>query len=156
RNAYRHDLGVAMLERGEGDPSLLERAIRHLEDALAHFKHGLSASVIASNLAAALLRLLELRAVVSIPALLSLVERIEAFAEVVPFSMARHLRLASASALLRWGPLSHPSCVEAAGALIGSVLADAPDDGDAHRMRYFHAWIRHEQGLLDVKKLEQI
>jgi hypothetical protein len=42
--------------------------------------------------------------------------------------------------------LAHPACLETASALIEKVLAADPRDADAHRLRYLHAWLRHQQG----------
>lgn len=153
---YRNDLAAAIRLSSPRDAALLERAIRHVEAAITVLRPTPDGAVVQCNLAYTLLALLECRAEISSPALLPLVARIEALATELPAANARELLLAAASALMVRAPLlAHPECVEKAGALIGSVIARAPDDADAHRLRYLHAWIRHQQGFASAESVER-
>lgn len=151
--SYRHDAAMALSLRKDA-PSL-ERAARHLAIVLVDAPGTADHPIVTKNLQRVLLDLLDLRAGVSSPALLEIVDRIEALTADLPPSQARELRLGAATSLLRLGMLSHPACVERAGALIGRVLTGIAEDPDAQRMLYWWTWIRHQQGSGEADAVER-
>ena len=153
---YRHDLAVAMRMSAQQDASWLERAARHLEIALDELRRTPDYPVAANNLVRILLDLLELRAATSSPALLSIVARLQALALDVPAAEARELRLVAATQLMRGNELTHPECMVTASALIESTLHGDPEDADAHRLRYLHAWHWHLQGGVDRETVDRL
>ncbi|XXT23819.1 hypothetical protein WME94_19975 [Sorangium sp. So ce429] len=142
----RNDLAAAMLELSDGIPALLATAEVHLERVLDATGPGEIRTAAARNLVRARLRVLEQKAKISIRDLTEHAPRIEALVPDLAPAAAASTRLEAARQLLRYGALSQPGCVQAAGALIDRVLEWDPEHPDAARMRFRHAWIQREQG----------
>ena len=154
--SYRHDLAVAMRMNAKQDASGLERAARHLTLALEEIGATPQRPIVASNLAHTLLDVLELRAKVSSPALLDLVARLAVIASELSPEKAREVCLASASELMQARLLAHSECLAKARELIGEAIAADPEDADAHRLLYLHAWLRHQQGALSADVVDRL
>lgn len=156
RATYRHDLGVAMKLVAKGDSKWLDRAVRHLQQAYDDLKATSTRPIAAGNLARALLALLEVRSSISSPEIVAIAAAINVISAGISREEAREFHLASATELLHLDMFSHPICVEAAGLLIEEVLKGRPNDADAHRLRYWHARIRRDQGLVDAEDVERL
>ncbi len=156
RSTCRHDLGVAMRILVKDDPKWLERAARQLQNAHQELRGTPAQPIVARNLLWTLLELLDARSKVSSPRLVDLAASIDIVSADLPIEEAREFQLSAATALLHLDLFSHPVCVKAAGLLIEEVLKKRPNDADAHRLRYWHARIRHDQGFVDARHVERL